>query len=175
MRSENHFSDYRPVDGVLFPFVVREIEIATGRELNREVTESVTINDPKLSPNSFCPPQQSPTAFQLFLEQLYMERTDPVSVLYTYRDFRVARPDVDTSDGVEFIGYQMTKMGDYKGAIELLKANAADYPKRASAEYGLGRAYKAAGQIKDAQTAFQRALQIDPHFKKARDGLDVLR
>jgi tetratricopeptide (TPR) repeat protein len=173
--SEIHYSEYRPVNGILFPSLEQEIEIATGRELNRESIESVVVNDARLSPRSFAPPQESPTAFQLFLEQLYMERTDPISVIYTYQDFRTARPDVNTRDGIEFIGYQMTKMGDYQGAIEILKANAADYPKAASAQYSLGRAYKAAGKINNAQEAFQRALQIDPNFKKARDGLNALR
>jgi TolA-binding protein len=76
---------------------------------------------------------------------------------------------------VEFIGYQMAKMGDYHAAIELLKANAADYPRSPSAQYGLGRAYKAAGEAEHARAAFQKALQIDPAFKKASDGLNALR
>jgi Flp pilus assembly protein TadD len=104
-----------------------------------------------------------------------MERTDQFSVLSTYREFRGANPDLDTREGVEFIGYQMAKMGDYKGAIELLKANAVDYPRSASALYGLGRAYKAAGDFKNARTAFRQALQIDSTFKKATDGLNALR
>jgi hypothetical protein len=64
--------------------------------------------------------------------------------MWTYRGFRAANPDVDTRNGVEFIGYQMVKMGDFHGAIELLTANAADYRRSASTEFGLGRAYKAA-------------------------------
>lgn len=66
-------------------------------------------------------------------------------------------------------------MGDFSGAVELLKANAADYPQSASAQYGLGRAYKAAGDMENARTAFQRALQIDPTFKKAAHGMNALR
>jgi Flp pilus assembly protein TadD len=112
---------------------------------------------------------------QQMLEQLYMERSDAVSVMWTYRTFRAANSDIDTRDGVEFIGYQMVKMGDFQGAIELLKANAADYPKSASAQYGLGRAYKAAGETANARVSFQRALEIDPNFKKATEGLNALR
>jgi TolA-binding protein len=104
-----------------------------------------------------------------------MERTDPVSVMFTYRQFRTANPALDTRDGVEFIGYQMVKMLDFNGAIELLKANVADYPKAASAQFGLGRAYKAAGDLENARVSFLRALQIDPGFKKASDGLNALR
>ena len=51
---------------------------------------------------------------------------DPVSVIYTYREFRTANSQVETREGVEFIGYQMVKMGDYRGAIELLGANEID-------------------------------------------------
>lgn len=174
VRSENRIGDYRQVDGVLFPFLVIEVEIGTGKELNRFTTQSITINT-KLDPSFFAPPQYSRTLLQQFLEQLYMERTDPVSVMATYREFRAANPALDTRDGVEFIGYQMAKMSDFNGAVELLKANASDYPQSASAQYGLGRAYKAAGDMDNARTAFLRALQIDPTFKKAADGMNALR
>jgi D-alanyl-D-alanine carboxypeptidase len=103
------------------------------------------------------------------------ERMDPVSVIYSYRIFREAHRDLETRQGIEFIGYQMVKMGDVKGAIELLKANADDYPTSASAQFGLGRAYNAAGDVENARKAFSRTLQIDPSFKKATDGLNALR
>jgi Tetratricopeptide repeat len=174
VRSENRIGDYRLVDGVLFSFLVVEVDIGTGKELNRFTTQSITING-ELDPSFFAPPQYSRTPLQQFLEHIYMERTDPVSVMFTYRQFRAANPALDTRDGVEFIGYQMVKMSDSTGAIELLKANAADYPQSASAQYGLGRACKAAGDVENARTAFLRALQIDPTFKKAADGLNALR
>lgn len=66
-------------------------------------------------------------------------------------------------------------MGDYATSVQLLKANASDYPNSASAQFGLGRAYNAAGDLKHAKDAFDRALQIDPNFKKATDGLNALR
>src|SRR5262249_51655658 len=118
------------------------------------------------------PPQRKQTALQQFLEQLYYERTDPVSVAYTYRVFRHTHPGIDTHSGVEFIGFQMLKMGDHAGAIELLKANAADYPRAASAHFGLGRAYKSAGDTESASRSFEEALRIDPRFKRARDELE---
>jgi hypothetical protein len=165
VRSENRLSDYRQVNGVLFSFLVVEVDISTGRELNRFTAQSMEVNA-KLDASFFAPPQFARTPFQEFLEHLYMERTDPVSLLFTYRQFRSANPALDTREGVEFIGYQMAKMSDYNGAVELLKANAADYPKSASAQYGLGRAYKAAGDTENARAAFSRALQIDSNFKK---------
>jgi len=174
VRSENRVGDYRPVNGVLFPFSFVEVEIGSGKELDRLTIQSIMVNS-ELDAAFFRPPQYSHTPLQQVLEQLFMERTDPVSVMCTYREFRAANSALDTREGVEFIGYQMAKMGDYKGAIELLKANAADYPQSASAEYGLGRAYKAASDMESAKAAFRRALQIDPTFKKASEGLNALR
>jgi tetratricopeptide (TPR) repeat protein len=69
----------------------------------------------------------------------------------------------------------MVKMGDFNGAIELLTANAADYPKAASAEFGVGRAYKTAGNLENARLHFQKVLEIDPTFKKATDGINALK
>jgi hypothetical protein len=174
VQSENQFSDYRPVNGVLFPFTVREVEIATGKELNSVTMQSITVNE-NFDLSYFSPPQFEHTPLQEMLEQLYMGRSDAISLLWTYRTFREANPAIDTRNGVEFIGYQMVKMGDFHGAIELLKANASDYPKSASAHYGLGRAYKAAGDAANARASFQMALEIDPNFKKASDGLNALR
>jgi len=174
VRSENRFGDYRAVNGVLFPFTVQEVEIATDKELNSVTFQSITVNE-KFEASYFGPPQYNRTSLQQMLEQLYMERSDSLSVLWTYRGFRAANPLIDTREGVEFIGYQMAKMGDLNGAIELLKANAADYPKSASAQYGLGRAYKVAGDVQNARASFQKALEIDPSFKKAKDGLNAVR
>jgi hypothetical protein len=174
VRSENRIGDYRPVNGVLFPFSIKEDEIATGKELNSNTIQSIVVNEP-LAPAFFSPPQFPRTPLQQMLEQLYAERTDPVCVMWTYRGFRAANPGADTRDGVEFIGYQMVKMGDFPGAIELLKANTADYPKSASAEFGLGRAYKASGDLQNARLHFQKAVEIDPDFKKASEGLSALR
>jgi hypothetical protein len=172
--SENRIGDYRPVNGALFPFSITEVEIATGRELNSNTVRSIVVNEP-LDPGFFSPPQFQRTPLQQMLEQVYEERTDAVCVMWTYRGFRTANPEVDTRDGVEFIGYQMVKMRDFRGAIELLTANAADYPKSASAEFGLGRVYKASGDLQNARLHFQKALEIDPNFKKASDGLNALK
>jgi len=172
--SETRFSDYQPVNGVLMWRRELEVEMATGRVLaeSRRVTiEANTLHDPSI----FSPASRSRTPLQECLEQLYNERTDPVSVMYSYRLFKATHPGVNTRDGVEFVGYQMAKMGDYPASIELLKANSADYPNSASSQFGLGRAYQAAGNLELAKQAFERALQIDPGFKKASDGLNVLR
>jgi Tetratricopeptide repeat len=174
VRSENHIGDYRMVNEVLFPYSIREVEIATGEELNAVTVESIVVNQ-TFDLSFFSPPQYQRTPLQQMLEQLYMERTDPVCVMWTYRSFRAANVNIDTRDGVEFIGYQMVKMGDSNGAIQLLTANANDYPKSASAQFGLGRAYKAAGELANARLHFQRALEIDPTFKKATDGLNALK
>jgi hypothetical protein len=172
--SENRIGDYRPVSGVLFPYSIREIEIATGKELNSNTVKSMEVNN-QLEPEFFGPPQYARTPLQQMLEQLYMERTDPVCVMWTYRGFRGANPDTDTRGGVEFIGYQMLKMSAFDSAIKLLAANAQDYPKSASAQFGLARAYKAAGDSDQARAHFQKALEIDPNFKKASDGLNALK
>jgi len=174
IRSENRISDYRRVNGMLFAFKITETEIATGKELNSNTVQSLQVNE-KLDAKFFGPPQFERTPLQEMLEQLYMERTDPVCVMWTYRGFRAAHPNLDTREGVEFIGYQMAKMRDFNGAVELLTSNAADYPNSASAQFGLGRAYKAAGDLENARLHFTKALEIDPKFKKASDGLNALR
>jgi len=172
--TESRFYDYAPVNGVMMWHSVRETEIVSGKIFNEFKRVSIEANT-ITSPEQFSPPVRQKTPLQSWLEHLYAERSDPLSVMYSYRVFRRANPELDTRAGVEFIGYQMVKMGDYRGAIELLKANASDYPKSASAQFGLGRAYGAAGQVEEAKAAMRKALEIDPKFTKASKGLDALK
>jgi hypothetical protein len=172
--TETRFTDFRPEGGVLMHHRALETEITTGKVLNefRSVKiEANTLSDPSI----FSPAPYPRTPLQQLLEQLYMERTDAVCVMNSYREFRGANPGLDTREGIEFIGYQMAKMGDYASAIELLNANVTDNPQSPSAQFGLARAYKAAGNIERARAAFRKTLQIDPTFKKAIDGLNALR
>ena len=171
--SEQRFADYRAVDGILFAFADREVEIATGKLLNEMQWTSITLNR-DLDPQVFSPPVFTHTPLQQFLEQLYAERSDAKAVLWTYRDFRRAHPGLDTRDGVEVIGYQMVKMGDHQGAIELLQANAVDYPRAASSAFALGRAYVAAGDVANGRAALRRALAIDPAYERAAKALAAL-
>lgn len=174
VRSENHIGDYKPVGGVLFPHLFREIEVATGKELNALTLREIVVN-PAVDSSFFAPPQFQRTPLQAFLEDLFCERTDAASVMWSYRTFSFAHADLDTRAGIEFIGYQMLKMGDTQAAIKLLSANAEKYPDSASAEFSLGRAYKVSGNIQQAREHFQRAVQIDPKFKKATEELNSLK
>jgi len=168
--SEQRFGDYRAVDGILFAFADREVEIATGKVLNEMQWTSITLNR-YIDPKAFSPPVFTRTPLQRFLEQIYAERSDAKAVMWTYRDFRRAHADLDTRAGVEVIGYQMVKMGDHPGAIELLRANEADYPRAATAAFALGRAYAAAGDVANVRAALQRALAIDPAYERAAKAL----
>jgi hypothetical protein len=171
--SEERFGDYRAVDGILFAFSDREVEVATGKVLNEMQWTSITLNR-DLDARAFSPPAFIRTPLQQLLEQLYDERGDVLSVMWTYRDFRRAHPDVDTEAGVEFIGYQMLKMSDHRAAVELLRANAAEHARAAAAAFALGRAYAAAGDVPHARAELERALAIDPRLERAAKALKAL-
>jgi len=173
VETEQRFGDYRAVDGILFAFADREVEIATGKVLNEMQWTSITLNR-DIDPKAFSPPAFTRTPLQQLLEQLYAERSDAKAVMWTYRDFRRGHADLDTRAGVEVIGYQMVKMGDYQGAIELLRANEADHPRAASAAFALGRAYVATGDVASGRAALRRALAIDPAFERAAKALKAL-
>lgn len=173
VKTESRFDDYRAVDGVLFPFHIAEVDLASGKILSEMSWGAIEVNR-DLPRSWFSPPRFERTPLQAFLEALYSERMDPDAVLWSYDTFRRGHPGVDTSHGVEFIGYQMLKMSETKGALALLRANARDYPSSSSAAFGLGRAYATAGDEKRARTEFERALQLDPHNERASKGLEGL-
>jgi hypothetical protein len=165
------FDDYRSVGGVLMSFRSRQIENATGRVMDSSVTTSAQANV-GLKPSDFGPPAFVPTPLQAAIAAIYQERDDPAAVLATYHDYRaVYGASVSSLEAINFIGYQCLKMGSTKSAVALLAANVTDYPNAASAHFGLGRALVSDGKPALARAQFQRALEIDPTYKRASDAL----
>jgi hypothetical protein len=161
--SEERISDYRAVDGVRFAFTRREVDLATGRMLNEMHWQSITVNH-KLDPAAFSPPEFMRTPAQAFLEHEYAEREDTSAVRWSYFDFRRAYPNTDAHAGVEFIGYQMLKMGNGPSAVALLSLNAADHPQSGSAAFALARAYRTVGDSAQARAECQHARDLDPRY-----------
>jgi Tetratricopeptide repeat len=168
--SETRWSDYRRVNGVSFAFLNVEVEIATGKELNRFQTDRIDVNA-RLEPSEFTPPQITRTPVQTLMDQIFQERDDAYAVRWTYHDFRNAYPTIDTETAAEIIGYQMLKMGSVASAVALLEDNRRDYPETAATHFGLGRAYRAAGRAAEARVEFERALSIDPRHERAQKAL----
>jgi tetratricopeptide (TPR) repeat protein len=168
--SETRWSDYRTVNGVRFAFLNAEVEIATGKELNRFQTERIDVNL-ALNAAMFTPPQIQRTPLQTLMDQIFQERDDADAVAWTYHDFRTAHPETSTEVAIEVIGYQTLKMGSTSSAIALLERNARDYPQSAAAAFGLGRAYKSAARTADASAEFERAVSLDPKHERARSAL----
>lgn len=173
VRSETQLSDFRPVEGVLFPFLSREVEITTGRVLSEFRTVSIVANR-SYEPAVFSPPKFERTPLQAWIENLYAMRDDAEAVMWTYRDFRRAHPGEDTHDAAQSAGYQMLKMKQIRAAVALLETNAGDYANVASAHFGLGRAYKTAGETSKARAELQRALALDPKYTRAAEMLKSL-
>jgi hypothetical protein len=173
VRSETRLSDYRPVEGVLFPYLAREVDMATGVVLNEFRTTSIVANR-VFDPAVFSPPQFKRTPLQTWIENLYAMRDDAPAVMWSYHDFRRAHPDTDTHDAAQSAGYQILKMNGIPAAVSLLEANAHDYPNVAAAHFGLGRAYMTAGDKAKAKAELQRALALDPTHKRAAQMLKSL-
>ena len=69
------------------------------------------------------------------------------------------------------LGHSYLLTGQSKQAIESLKAGLA-IKEDPMAAYALGEAFQQAGKQKEAESAFQEALRIDPNLKQARDALE---
>jgi hypothetical protein len=168
--SETRWSDYRVVNGVLFAFLNAEVDLATGKELNRFQTDRIEVNQ-RLDASMFMPPLIRRTPLQAAMDQIFQERDDADAVQWTYHDFRIAYPEINTEAAMEVIGYQSLKMGSIASAVALLEHNRLDYPQSVGAAFGLGRAYKMDGRILPAKAEFERALALDPKHQRSRDAL----
>lgn len=168
--SETRFEDFRAVSGVIFPFRAREVRVSDGSTMNSMQWGVIEANR-DMPARWFSPPEFERTPIQTLMEQLYIQRSDPRSVLWTYRQFRRAHPDIDTREAAEVAGFQSLKMGAHEAAIALLEQNAADHPDAANSAFGLGRAYATAGRPADARVQFERALRLDPNHRRSTEAL----
>jgi hypothetical protein len=80
--SESRFGDYREVAGVLFSHHDRTVEIATGKLLSE--TRWGKIEAGRDMPDEWLsPPRYDRTRLQNFVEQLFLQRSDPAAMLWT--------------------------------------------------------------------------------------------
>lgn len=166
-------SDYRDVAGVLIGHRFQSMELPSGDAMSSmqwgKIEANITLPD-----DWFSPPKLSITPLQNFGGNLYEQRQDITSVMWTYKHFRLAYPTIDTSEMVNFAGFQMLKMGSIESATVLLEQNVMDYPDSSNVHYELGRAYVSGDRLQDARTQFEHALRIDPQNRNAQRSLDSL-
>jgi hypothetical protein len=174
-KMQDVYSEYRPEGGVMFHHRDREVDAATGTVFDEGGVTSVEIN-PALTASMFSPPQWDRTPLQQMIQKIYDERDETVAVLTTYQNFGeiVDLKAAATGDAVDFTGYQILKMGHAETAVALLSQNVRNHPQSPRAHYGLDRALAATGDRAKARREFERALAIDPSYKRAREALTEL-
>src|SRR2546426_11328362 len=84
----------------------------------------------------------------------------------------VAPGQLEASKGLAYVALWR---GDANEAVRRFEAVVAQAPSDAEAQVGLGQAYLAAGQRWPARKAFERAQQIEPGRKDARQGREATR
>lgn len=166
-------SDYRPVAGVMIPFRFVTVEMPSGKKMGSMQWGKIEANL-ELPAGWFSPPVFARTPLQGFIENLYGQRSDIRSVMWTYHEFRHAYPGIDTTEALNVASYQMLKMGAVDSAITILEKNSEDNPVSANTRFGLGRAYKTVGRVSEARKQFVKALELDPAHKRAMAALASL-
>lgn len=174
VETETRVSDWRALNGALFPMRFDEHVIATG-ELLDDLSggwATAEVNVP-LPLDWFSPPPEPESPLARMLNAAFRARAFPHEALEWYRDFRAdpATAGIDTAAGMEPLGYQCLKSGAVETAVLLLEANLADHPDSADARFGLGRAYRAAGREAEAVAEFRAALAFDPEHRRAAEAL----
>ena len=168
-------SGYRRIDGVLFAMTSKDVDLRTGREIDRLTWRTIAVNE-NIPLANFSPPKSALTPLARFLERLYEDRANSSACASAYRAYRshARGAGSKTEGGIEFIAYQMLKAGAVAAPVALLEANVADYPHSAAAQFGLGRAYQTAGDTSRARVAYRRALRLSPGYSQAAKALQQL-
>jgi hypothetical protein len=175
VETETRVSDWRELNGALFPMRFDEVVIATGAPLSDVSGGWATAEvNPELPIDYFSPPSEPRTPLARMLNAVFLARSTPPEALAWYRDFRSnpATAAIDTEGGIEAVAYQCLKNGAVETAVQLLEANLAEHPDSADAHFGLGRAYRAAGREAEAVREFRAALAIDPEHGRAAEALE---
>jgi hypothetical protein len=170
--SQALIGDYRPVAGVLFPFSLTEIDLATGETMDASVWQSIDANVP-IPLERFSPPPRVDTPVSRLVNAVFASRHVPADALGWYHDFlrNPATSGIEIEAAIESVAYECLKSGGVAAGTALLEENLAAHPRSAAAHFGLGRAYRAAGRETDAVTKFRDALALDSAFAPARTAL----
>lgn len=95
-----------------------------------------------------------------------------------YREWRAdpvnAYAQADAEIPVNSLGYELMAAKRLDQAVEVLKLNAAAFPRSANAFDSLGEAYRTKGDRESAIRSYEKALELDPNMKSAADALKDL-
>ena len=170
--SQAVLGDYRPVNGVLFPYSLREVNPATGEMMDVFTWEAIEANVP-VDYAAFSPPPRPATPVSRLVNGIYASRHVTADALGWYHDFLrdPATSAIEIQAAIESVGYECLKNGAVATGTTLLEENLRAHPTSASAHFGVGRAYRAAGREADALERFREALRLDPRFDAAKQAI----
>jgi hypothetical protein len=170
--SQAIFGDWRPVAGVLFPFSLREVDLASGVAMDESTWQSIEANVP-LMPSTFSPPPTKDTPIARLVNAIFAARRVPADALGWYHDFLrdPATSGADVEGAIESVAYECLKNGAIPTGTALLGENLRAHPMSARAHFGLGRAYRAAGREAEALERFREALRLDSTLVAAKEAL----
>ena len=170
--SQAIFGDYRPVNGVLYPFSLREVDLATGEAMDAFTWQSIEANV-ALDPAVFSPPVRPATPVSRLVNAIFAARHVTADALGWYHDFQrdPVTAAIDIQGAIESVAYECLKNGAIPTGTALLEENLRAHPTSARAHFGVGRAYRAAGREADALARFREALRLDPTLDAARHAL----
>jgi len=98
------------------------------------------------------------------------------SAIAEYHHLKKSNPEMYNFTKWELnnLGYQLTQQEKYAAAIEIYKLNSESYPKYSNAYSGLGEAYRLNGDVDLAIKNFEKALEIYPNNRWAKQKLNLL-
>ena len=171
--SQAIIGDYRPVNGVLFPFALREVDLGSGQEQDTFTWQAIEANV-ALDYAVFSPPARAATPVSRLVNGIFASRHVTADALGWYHDFLrdPATASVEVEAAIESVAYECLKNGAVPTGTALLEENVRAHPASARAHFGVGRAYRAAGREADALAEFREALRLDPGLEAARQAME---
>ncbi len=117
--------------------------------------------------------QHAESAEALYLLGYVLNRENrPANSLEIYT--KAAARQSPTGDDLKIVGLNYALLNDYASAIHWLEKAVELDPKNHEAWYFLGRAYYTRGLLPEAESAFEKVLQLNPNDAKAENNIGLI-
>lgn len=171
-----YYSDYRPVNGFLYPFRQQWVREDNGEQIELvqwDKIEANAISDPSF----FRPPTVHPSESTALSVRMYgaSAHQPAEAVLDMYRKFRKANPSVDTEEDLNWLGYELLKKERFELALGVFQLVTTEHPASANAYDSLGDAYAQMKRRTDAIHAYEKAVEFNPGAEFTRKKLEQLK
>lgn len=166
-------SDYRPVHGVMIPFLTEQWN---EDQLLSRITQQVVEVNTEIADDWFSPPlSQEELMYTNFRNSVLEKGIVNMPMSYrSYYDFALERHLQKLENQLNTFGYELISYQRYDDAIAVFKMAIEHRPESGNLHDSLGETYLLTGDTTNAVAYYRKSLELDPGNQYGREVLNKL-